>query len=133
MSIYINALSILYPAVTNIIEKKKNVEIRSWYPQQIPLYNLLLVENNVYLKNDEDIDMDATAVAIVDVFSINCWTLQDFRNQSDEITLNREWKDNYYMWDIRNVRILNKSFKCYAKKGIYQLEIDKPEMLQYHV
>ncbi|MEQ5205897.1 MULTISPECIES: hypothetical protein [unclassified Proteus (in: enterobacteria)] len=131
MSIYINALSIVYPAVTNIIEKKKNVEIRSWYPQELPLYNLLLVENNIYLNNDDDMDMNATAIAIVDVFSVKRWTLHDFINQTEEVTLNRVWKDNYYMWDIGNVRILKRSFKCYAKKGIYQLEINKPELLQY--
>lgn len=129
MSIYIDALSIIYPAVTNIIEKKKNVEIRSWYPKEIPLYNLLLVENNIYL-NENDIDINATAIAIVDIISVKHWTLQDFNNQTNEIVLDKIWKDNYYMWEINNIRTLKKSFKCYARKGIYRLEIDKLEMLQ---
>lgn len=50
------AISILTPAVENIINGSKSIEIRSWYPETIPLKNVILVQNDKYLKNQSDID-----------------------------------------------------------------------------
>ena len=47
------ALSIVYPAVENILNGSKDVEIRSWMPPDIPMRNLVLIENSRYLNDGE--------------------------------------------------------------------------------
>lgn len=117
------ALSILSPAVENIINGSKKVEIRSWAPSIIPLKNLVLVENYHYLVNNQDID-DGYALAIVDIVNILPWTEDMFLAQNDETKLNKKWQPDYFVWIIENVRPLQRPIKCMALKGIYNIDLD---------
>ncbi|EDU3846310.1 hypothetical protein CBJ89_003397 [Salmonella enterica subsp. enterica serovar Essen] len=117
------ALSIVYPAVENIINGSKKIEIRSWIPLELPLRNLILIENKNYL-NDGDIDLNGQAKAIVDVIGYKKWTYEDFSNQGDEVKLGREWKKGYFVWFLDNVRKIDKYKEVIAKKGIYTIELD---------
>lgn len=117
------ALSILKPAVTNILLGKKNVEIRSWQPPSIPLYNIVLVQNEKYLTNQYDKDF-GIALAIVDFTDIYPWTEGLFLAQGSETTMNKKWTPGYYVWAIENVRQLENPIPCTAMKGIYNIEID---------
>ncbi|EXU75996.1 hypothetical protein [Erwinia mallotivora] len=118
-----DALSIIYPAVENILSGSKKVEIRSWLPPVLPFFNLVLVENLRYLK-DGDEDLSGCAKAMVDVVDYKKWTYEDFLEQPDSVKLGRAWKDGYYIWILDNIRLIENKNQCLAKKGIYSLELE---------
>jgi len=118
-----NALSIVYPAVQNILKGLKSVEIRSWLPPELPLYDLVLVENNLYL-NDGDVDPNGKTIALVDVIKVEEWTYQDSLQQNSHIKIGREWKPGYFLWHLENIREINNKEKCLAKKGIYSIKLN---------
>ncbi|EAA9210073.1 hypothetical protein LMC80_004232 [Salmonella enterica] len=115
------ALSIVYPAVENILNGTKDVEIRSWMPSSLPMKDLILVENRRYL-NDGEIDTHAHARAMVDILSVREWTYEDYLNQPETVTIGRAWKPGYYIWLIGNVRKIKNEILCDAKKGIYEID-----------
>lgn len=117
------AISILNPAVENIINGSKSIEIRSWKPDTIPLKNVVLVQNEKYLKNQHDLDC-GVALAVVDFVSVREWSYEEFLKQNANTTLNKKWTPGYFIWEIENVRPLKKTVDCIAKKGIYLLELD---------
>ncbi|HEJ7833432.1 hypothetical protein QZP90_09290 [Serratia marcescens] len=117
------ALSILKPAVINILDGKKVFEIRSWTPPTIPLYNVVLVQNEKYLVSPEDED-DGLAMAIVDFTSVSPWTKEIFLKQKISTTMNKHWMPGYFLWRIENVRKIDKPKLCRAKKGIYFLDLE---------
>lgn len=118
-----DALSIVYPAVENILSGSKKVEIRSWLPPRMPFLDLVLVENSKYL-NDGDEDFNGCAKALVDVVDYKRWTYEDFLNQPESVKLGRVWKEGYYIWILDNIRVIENKKKCLARKGIYLLELD---------
>ncbi|NEG63205.1 hypothetical protein GQQ23_12780 [Pantoea agglomerans] len=118
-----DALSIMYPAIENILAGTKKVEIRSWLPPTIPFLNLVLVENSKYL-NDGDEDSNGHAKAIVDIISYREWTYEEFLMQPDSVKLGRPWKEGYYVWVLDNIRKIDKKKQCLARNGIYPLEIE---------
>ena len=70
------AISILNPAVENILNGSKSIEIRSWHPETMPLNNVILVQNKKYLKNQMDVDF-GVAMAIVDFVTVREWLYED--------------------------------------------------------
>ncbi|WP_244962284.1 ASCH domain-containing protein [Burkholderia diffusa] len=62
-----SALSIVKPAVDDIVAGRKRVEIRSWAPPTLPLRDLVLVQNTIFLRQDGQEDPDGIALAWVDV------------------------------------------------------------------
>lgn len=46
------ALSVVAPSAERIVQGQKTLEIRSWQPQTIPLKNLVIVENQYFLRNE---------------------------------------------------------------------------------
>ncbi|CAH3472367.1 ASCH domain-containing protein [Citrobacter freundii] len=122
------ALSILKPAVDLILDGKKNIEIRSWLPPEIPMKNVVIVQNQKYLSSDEDID-DGVALAIVDFTEFKVWTEDDYNENGFSVSLGRTWKEGYFTWKIENIRKLKKPILCKAMKGIYQLELNDIEFV----
>ncbi|WP_068871179.1 ASCH domain-containing protein [Edwardsiella tarda] len=122
------ALSILKPAVDLILDGKKNIEIRSWLPPEIPMKNIVIVQNKKYLSSDEDID-DGVALAIVDFTEFNIWTEDDYNENGFSVSMGRTWKEGYFTWKIENIRKLKKPILCKAMKGIYQLELNDIEFV----
>jgi len=120
---FYDALSILKPSVDNIVSGVKNIEIRSWVPREIPLKNVVLVQNEKYLHHKDDID-SGIAMAIVDIIDVLPWTRDEYLKQGPDITIGKKWSPGYYMWVINNVRPLNKKIICDAKKGIYKVNIN---------
>ena len=57
-------LSIVAPNGTKILEGIKQIEVRSWTPQELPLKNLVIVENKNFL-NDGLQEEQGIAIAIV--------------------------------------------------------------------
>jgi len=60
------ALSVVAPNGTRIAQGVKTLEVRSWVPTELPLKDLLIVENQNFLINDGD-EEEGIAVALVDV------------------------------------------------------------------
>lgn len=46
------ALSVVAPSAERIVQGLKTLEIRSWQPQTIPLKNIVIVENQHFLRNE---------------------------------------------------------------------------------
>ncbi|MHA3383884.1 hypothetical protein ACX1GN_03735 [Yersinia enterocolitica] len=117
------AISILDPAVENIINGSKSIEIRSWHPEALPLKNVILVQNEKYLKNQSDEDV-GIALAIVDFVSVRELSYEEFLKQNKNTILNKTWAPGYFIWVIENVRPLKIPVACLARKGIYTLNLD---------
>ncbi|WP_241025767.1 MULTISPECIES: ASCH domain-containing protein [unclassified Burkholderia] len=111
-----SALSIVKPAVDDIVAGRKRVEIRSWAPPVIPLRDLVLVQNTIFLRQDGQEDPDGIALALVDVVGVHDWTPDEARAQG------KQWCAGYVCWELTNVRAIDPPFRCAAKRGIYALE-----------
>ncbi|RKT91738.1 UNVERIFIED_ORG: hypothetical protein C7432_3139 [Pantoea allii] len=122
------ALSILQPAVELILDGEKKEEIRSWFPSNYPLKNILLIQNEHYLTFEDDED-EGLAMAFVDFTEFSPWTEEDYYHQGLKNTLGRVWKPGYFTWKIENIRKLGKPITCKAKKGIYEVELDEALIL----
>ncbi|MGF6533207.1 hypothetical protein P3T20_004003 [Paraburkholderia sp. GAS206C] len=112
-----HALSIVTPAVDDILEGRKLVEIRSWAPPALPLIDLVLVQNSVFLRQDGQEDPKGVALALVDVVGTHDWTPEEALSQG------KEWCAGYICWELRNVRTIDPAVQCVAKRGIYALEL----------
>ena len=108
------ALSIFAPAVQQIMGGSKRYEIRSWFPDELPLFNLALVENASYLKADGDEELGLLR-AFVDVIAVSPWT-QTVADQSGA-----EWQPGYFAWQLANVRSLRAPIRSVARRRLYPL------------
>ena len=111
------ALSIVEPHGQNIATGRKTLEIRTWQPEQLPLYNLVIVENNKFLMQDGDED-EGYAVAVVDVLQIHDWQQHEL-----EAACASNWAQGYYAWELSNIRALQPPIKTVAKRKIYTIEL----------
>lgn len=67
------ALSIVAPNGANIAAGRKTLEIRSWCPPRLPLRDLLIIENRIFLTGEDEVDPNGVAVAVVDVDEVHAW------------------------------------------------------------
>lgn len=113
-----HALSIVAPSATKIAQGLKTLEIRSWQPEQLPLKNLVIVENQRFLNNENDEDM-GKIVAIVDIESVHTWRQDEF-----DAACATYWQEGYWAWVISNVRPIQNNKDVPAKRKIYLLELE---------
>ncbi|EOQ75216.1 ASCH domain-containing protein [Acinetobacter lactucae] len=113
------ALSIVTPNGTRIAEGVKTLEVRSWMPTQLPVKDLLIVENQNFLVKATD--EEGVAVALVDVDSVHAW-----RNDEVKLACASAWSEGYLAWVLSNVRPIKQPVKILAKRKIYQVELDLP-------
>ena len=111
-----SALSIVAPNGTKILEGIKQIEVRSWTPQELPLKNLVIVENKNFL-NDGLQEEQGIAIAIVDIESIHEWKQDEIK-----IACASYWEDGYFAWVITNVRPFPVPMSVIAIKKIYTLD-----------
>lgn len=111
------ALSIVKPAVDNILCGTKRVEIRSWLPPEIPMHDLVLVQNTIFLRQDGQEDPNGIALAVVDIVGVHDWTPEEAHAQG------KQWSAGYVCWELANVRAIAPSVPCVAKRGIYAVEL----------
>ena len=114
----VNALSIVSSSVQNIVDGKKVVEIRRWFPPKIPFLNLVLVENELYLTEEGQEDLNGLARAVVDITGVHEWTHEEAESQGID------WVPNYLCWELSNVRPIIPPIPCIARRKIYQIDID---------
>lgn len=112
------ALSIVAPSGQRITQGMKTLEVRSWQPEQLPLKDLLIVENKNFLNHDAD-EEQGVAVALVDVESVHVWQ----RNEV-EAACARYWAEGYFAWQLSNVRPIKNRVEVPAKRKIYLIEMD---------
>ena len=121
----VNALAIVSPSVQRIVAGKKIVEIRRWLPSRIPFLDLVLVENEIYLTEEEQEDPNGLARAIVDITGAHEWTREEAELQGSD------WIPDYVCWELSNVRHIEPPIRCVARRKIYKIDIDlTPTFLQ---
>ncbi len=118
----VNALSIVSPSVQNILVGKKGVEIRRWLPPEIPFFNLVLVENEIYLTEEGREDPNGLARAIVDITGVHEWSQEEAESQG------LEWIPNYVCWELSNVRCIEPPIRCVARRKIYKIDVEATSM-----
>ncbi|MCE0498822.1 MAG: ASCH domain-containing protein [Methylacidiphilales bacterium] len=119
----LDALSIVYPAATQIVAGQKTLEIRSWKPPTVPVQNLLIVENRRRLDHAGDIDPDGLAVAVIDIEEVRDWTEEDARKDGHVFVT------GYYAWVISNVRPIDFPARVQAERLIYKVTIPDRTMI----
>ncbi|MES2943147.1 MAG: ASCH domain-containing protein [Pseudomonadota bacterium] len=112
------ALSVVAPSGTNIESGKKTIEVRSWRPAIVPLRNLLIVENAVFLGPDQPCDPHGRAVALVDVEEVHAWLPAEL-----EVACASGWLPGYWAWRLSNVRPVCWPADLTARLGIYELQL----------
>ena len=116
----VDALSIVSPSVQHIISGKKVVEIRRWFPPKIPFLNLVLVENEIYLIEEGEEDLNGLARAVVDITGVHEWTREEAESQGID------WMPDYICWELSNVRRIEPPILCVARRKIYKIDVDAP-------
>lgn len=119
MSKLYQALSIVAPSGEYIAQGVKTLEIRSWRPEQLPLKNLMIVENTHYLNKHGD-EEEGRAIAWVDITSVHVWQ----KNELEQAKASY-WEDGYWAWVIENVRPIHPPVKTIARRKIYWVELEQ--------
>ena len=122
----LQALSVVAPAGDWIANKKKTIEVRSWTPEEIPLFNVAIIQNENYLLEDGQEDENGYVVAIVDFAKVEPWT-----RKQQEFACSKKWSSGYFGWHITNVRKLAEPLKIIAKRKIYEIELDASKSMLF--
>lgn len=109
-------LSIVYPSGTKIANGEKTIEVRSWLPQINSNEDLLIIENNKFLRVDGDTDI-GKPVAIVRVKAV-----RKFLESDIPMACASRWEPGYYSWELYEVRPLQSKDLLLAAKGIYEID-----------
>ena len=117
------ALSIVSPHGKNIAIGRKTIEVRSWLPAELPLRNLLIVENHSYLTENNPTDLDGIAVALVDVTEVHEWLEAEV-----EAACSEGWQPGYWAWSLSNVRPVSSPFPVAAKRNLYEVAASLPQV-----
>ncbi len=114
----VDALSIVSPSVQSIVAGKKVVEIRRWLPPELPFFDLVLVENELYLTEEGQEDSNGLARAVVDIIGVHEWTCAEAESPGVD------WMPNYVCWELSNVRPIVPPIPCVAKRKIYKIDLN---------
>ena len=101
-----------------IVAGKKIVEIRRWLPPEVPFFDLVLVENEIYLTEEGQEDPNGLARAIVDITDVHDWTPEEAESQGID------WIPDYVCWELSNVRHIVPPIPCIARRKIYKIDIE---------
>jgi hypothetical protein len=116
-------ISIVAPNGTRIADGIKTLEVRSWIPNLNPDEELLIVENERYLKIEGDVDPNGHAVAIVKVARVRTFEKDDIA-----AACATSFADGYYSWELTDVKKIRNSMPVPAKRGLYETDFPaKPE------
>ena len=108
------ALSIVAPHGENIAKGIKTLEVRSWKPEQLPLKNVVIVQNYRYLSQQDDQDV-GQVMAMVDFGDVHEW-------REDEVIAACA---SHWAWTIQNVRPIHSIERVAAKRKIYTLRLNE--------
>ena len=108
------ALSIVAPNGSRIAAGRKTLEIRHWRPPQLPLRDLLIVENRIFLRGEDETDPDGIAVAVVDVEEVHAWLPSEL-----DAACWSEWAPGLWAWRVSRVRPIHGAFRVAARRMLY--------------
>lgn len=113
------ALSIVAPSGSKIASGEKTLEVRRWKPGLQPHEDLLIVENERYLREDGEEDPDGRAVAVVKVKSVRPFLRTDI-----EAACANYFEEGWLAWELSDVRSVPDPRVVMAARGIYEVSID---------
>ena len=90
----------------------------------MPLTDLLIIENTVYLSVDGAEDPDGRVVALVDVVAVTPWTPDLFA-----AACATRFAEGYLAWHLTNIRAVSVARPVRAARGIYELDLDAAAMI----
>ena len=118
------ALSVVAPAGAKIRAGRKRIEVRQWRPDELPLCDLLIVENEMRLSSKGvREDPNGRVVALVDVVAVSDWK----EGELDSATA-PYWEPGWLGWHLENIRPVDYPHPVPAKLRIY--EVDLPNSLE---
>ena len=112
------ALSVVEMPGTAISSGRKTLEIRHWHAEQLPLLDLVIVQNRRRLTTSDPIDPDGRVVAIVDVRNIRDWKKDDL-----EASCSSAWEPGWLAWELENVRRVIDGPRVPAMRRIYDVDL----------
>ena len=112
-------LSIVSPNGTRIARGEETIEVRSWVPDLNAHDDLLIVENDLFLRKEGDIDPNGKPVAMVKVGKIR----ENIKADIPAACASR-WQSGYYSWELHDVRQIESKEVVVAARGIYELELE---------
>lgn len=115
----LSALSVVAPWGVRIARGIKTVEVRRWRPAALPMGNLLIVENDRYLRGEGEIDPAGRAVALVAIREVHDW-----RPEEVEAACANSYEAGWLAWRIEEVRPIEVPFGITAARGIYEVHVE---------
>lgn len=112
------------PNGTNIAKGIKTIEVRKWAPQEYPIKDLLIIENENRLSENYQ-EENGMIVAIVDVIDIRPWEEKDLIASCAKV-----YEKGYLAWILSNMRKISYPAPVPAKRKIYELELDPNLLLE---
>lgn len=113
----IRALSIVFPSGTKIARGEKTIEVRSWKPPANFEGELLIVENNIFLKNDGDIDPNGKPIALVKIKKV-----REYLESDVLAACASRWEPGYFSWELCDVQPIESNQRVLAARGIYEVD-----------
>jgi len=114
-----SALSVVAPAGDWIRSGKKTLEVRKWKPDSLPLLDLVIVQNQVFLsRNGVTEDPHGKAVALVDVTSVSDWKEEEL-----DLACGSSWAPGLFAWHLTNVRPVDVNHAVPARLRIYPVDL----------
>ena len=112
------ALSVVAPGGTRIASGEKTLEIRCWVPNLDAGEDLLIVENDKFLKNEGEKDHDGRVVAVV---RIGC--VRPFVQADMQAACGSYFEEGWLAWELEHARPLHSLETVIAARGIYELKL----------
>lgn len=114
------ALSIVAPNGLKIATGQKVLEVRSWLPTIEAGEDLLIVENDIFLRTDGQTDDNGRPVAVVKIKNVRPYVESDI-----PLACASRWEPGYYSWELTEVRPIKPSDrKVLAARGIYEVDFE---------
>lgn len=95
---------------------EKTLEVRRWSPNISAREDLLIVENDRFLRQDGDEDQDGRAVAIVRVA-----TVRPFIESDVPAACASFFEEGWLAWELTDIRPVRSSEKILAARGLYEV------------
>ena len=106
------------PGGSRIAEGRKTLELRRWRPVLDPSEDLLIVENDRYLRQEGEEDPFGRAVAIVRVARVRPFLRADVAAAGAA-----SYEEGWLAWELVDVRPVRCRTAVLAARGIYEVEL----------
>lgn len=84
----------------------------------MPLRDLLIVENRIFLTGEDETDPDGIAVAVVDVEEVHAWQPSEL-----EAACASRWTPDMWAWHVTHVRPIGGAFRIAARRKLYEVQV----------